>query len=227
MTGLGRRTAAGIGLGLVVVAGAAAAAAVVPGGHARHVAAPHERTAKIDYPMSWQSTVVAAPYVDYALGKHQLRYGTPVPTRSLTRHGEHVRSQRCAFTSCWAIGVTSEGYQYPLTRPAESRTWRIGGPWFAGAWAQDTATVASRIQILTPKAVIAFTLRDWAYLSTDEGQDWHLIGLGHVVTAAVEQGASGSATYRVTAQTTSSPVETRDYISTDGVVWRLASRQAP
>jgi hypothetical protein len=227
MTGRQRLAAVGIGLGLLTTAVVVVTSAEDPGAATTHrhgaiVASSSSRaTGDHGFPIAWRPTVVAPRFVDDVAGPHTLRYGTRVPTWSLTRFGEHVRSLHCAFASCWAIGVTSQGYQYPLTRPARSRTWRIGGPWFSGAWA-NAPTVAARIQILSPKAVIAFTHRNWAYLSTDRGQDWSLVGLGRVVRAAMIRSAGGAATYRVTAQTIGTPVEQRDYVSTNGVVWRLA-----
>jgi hypothetical protein len=151
-----------------------------------------------------------------------LAYGTPIKFQTMSVGVPNPDPVSCHGERCFALGLTGD-FQFPAVSSDHGRTWRIGGHWFAGAWA-DAAAFSSQMTALSPTVAVAWVpMQNTGFYSTSTaGRKWYaVVWPGNVASV------TGSHTGEVITVTIAGFDSTRfgkilSYSSPDGgLVWRL------
>jgi hypothetical protein len=216
---------------LVLIAIVAAVLVVAAGGGRRPspTLAPNSSTSSRSSTAASASTkpaIVRGHVLSYAESNAagyvgDVAYGTPEIFQSTSVGVPDPTAISCDGAHCFGLG-TSAAFQYPAISSDHGQTWRIGGHWFAGAWA-DSAAFASRMTALNvTNAVAWFPLQNSGFYSTSTaGRTWYAVVWPGLVTSV-----TGSNGYVITVKLVgfNSPRSGKSfrYSTNDGgSVWKL------
>lgn len=104
-----------------------------------------------------------------------IAYATPMKFETISVGVPNPYPVSCFGQRCFALGSTGN-FQFPAISSNHGRSWRIGGHWFAGAWA-DAAAFASRITTLSRSDAVAwFPGQNSGFYSTStSGRRWYAV----------------------------------------------------
>jgi hypothetical protein len=168
--------------------------------------------------------MIRGSILSYAATNHEgyggdIAYGTPMDFPTVSIGVPNPDPVSCLGERCFALGTNGD-FQYPAVSSDHGRTWRNGGHWFAGAWA-DAAAFASRMTTLSATDAVAWVpMQNTGFYSTSTaGRRWcTVVWPGNV--ASVHASSDGDV-MTVTVVATRSG-NTLRYSSRDGgLVWRL------
>lgn len=127
----------------------------------------------------------------------------------------------CSGGVCFGVGIVN-GFQYPLMSLDGRKTWRNGGHWFAGPWA-DAAGFTTKFKVLSSSVAVAWDgVQDGITVTGSAGRVWYGALFNGPITAASSSDRGKVITLHVGAN---KPETTRYvYQSTDGgAQWKLIS----
>jgi hypothetical protein len=169
-------------------------------------------------------TLIRGSILSFAATNHEgyggdVAYGTPMKFPTMSIGVPNPDPVSCLGERCFALGITG-GFQYPAISSDHGRTWRNGGHWFAGAWA-DAAAFANRVTILSATVAIAWVpMQATGFYSTSTaGRRWcAVVWPGNVTSVHASRGGDVM-TVTVVARNSGNTLR---YSSRDGgLVWRL------
>jgi hypothetical protein len=168
--------------------------------------------------------LIRGTILSYAATNHEgyggdIAYGTPIKFPAISVGVPNPDPVSCLGERCFALG-TSGAYQYPAVSLDHGRSWRIGGHWFAGAWA-DAAAFASQMTTLSATDAVAWapTQNTGFYSTSSAGRRWCTVVWPGGVTGVHASSAGKVITVTVVATNSG---DTLRYSSRDGgLVWRL------
>lgn len=170
-------------------------------------------------------TVIHAVVLTYARSNAagyggDIAYGTPMKFEPMSVGVPNPDPVSCLGQRCFALGYAG-AFQYPAISSDHGRTWRNGGHWFAGAWA-DAAAFASRMTVLTKTEAVAwFPMQNTGFYSTSTaGRRWYsVVWPGNVARVT---GSSTGKEITVTVAESTGRGKRIAYGSRDGgLVWTL------
>lgn len=148
-----------------------------------------------------------------------IAYATPMKLAIMTVGVPNPSAVSCVGQRCYAL--SSGTFEYPVISSNRGRSWRNGGHWFAGAWA-DAAAFASRITTLSVSSAVAWFPGEATgfYSTSSAGRRWYSVAWPGTV-ARVTGSASVTTVLLVHTDSTSS-ITRVEYSSRDGgQVWTL------
>ncbi len=122
--------------------------------------------------------VVHGHLLTYSASVHEgyagvVAYDSVVSRTSLAQFGPpNPASSSCVGEWCLGLG-TVDGFQYPLISSNGGRTWRNGGHWFAGGWADGAAFASTMTTFSATTAVAWFPGQNTFYMTSDAGRRWY------------------------------------------------------
>jgi hypothetical protein len=173
------------------------------------------------YPSKVRGSILSYAVTNAEGYSGDIAYGTPMKFSTMSIGVPNPDPVSCHGARCFALGYTS--FQYPAISSDHGRTWRNGGHWFAGAWA-DAAAFASRMTALSATDAVAWVpgQNTGFYSTSSAGRRWcSVVWPGNVISV---HGSSGSNVITVTIVGSNSTRSGKhfSYSSRDGgLVWRL------
>jgi hypothetical protein len=171
--------------------------------------------------------LIRGSILSYAATNHEgyggdIAYGTVTKFPTVSIGVPNPDPVSCVGQRCFALG-NAGAFQYPAISTDHGRTWRIGGHWFAGAWA-DAAAFASRMTALSATDVVAWmpTQNTGFYSTSSAGRRWCAVVWPGQVIAVTGSDAGHVITVTIAGfDDTNSKVHVQYSSSDGGLVWRL------
>lgn len=142
--------------------------------------------------------------------------------------GGQVTSPSYVGNVGWALGGADQ-FQYPFVSTNHGQTWRIGGTYFGGPWA-DACAFAEHMRAVTASVVMAWGgCPNTLYVTWDRGHHWNAVPVpGNLVSIyAVPHGRSVKVIDATVSTFTTPEQRPRvvHYVSYDaGRTWLLSTR---
>jgi hypothetical protein len=174
------------------------------------------------YPAIVRGSILSYAVTNAAGYGGDIAYGTPMKFPTMSIGVPNPDPVSCHGERCFALGSTG-AFQFPAISFDHGRTWRNGGHWFAGAWA-DAAAFASRMTALSATDAIAWVPSQGSgfYATTTAGRRWcSVVWPGNVIGVAGSKSDDVITVTIVGFNSSRSGKHFRYRTSDGGVVWRL------
>lgn len=151
-----------------------------------------------------------------------IAYGTPMKFEIMTIGVPNPESVSCHGQRCFALG-SAGSFEYPAVSSDHGRTWRNGGHWFAGAWA-DAAAFASRMTVLSATNAVAWvSAQNTGFYSTSTaGRTWYAVHWPGNITRVTGSSTGEVITVTIVGFNSKPSGQSFRYSSRDGgLIWNL------
>jgi hypothetical protein len=165
--------------------------------------------------------VVHGHLLTYAASVHEgyggvVAYDSVVSRTALAQFGTpNPASSSCVGERCFGLG-TVNGFQYPLISSNGGRTWRNGGHWFAGAWADGAAFASTMTTFSATTAVAWFPGQNTFYVTSDAGHRWYSAWPDGAIVAVTSPNDGATLVMRLGPSSMTPTEVVMQYRSTDG-----------
>jgi hypothetical protein len=174
------------------------------------------------YPAIIRGSILSYAVTNAAGYNGDVAYGAPMKFQTMSVGVPNPDPVSCIGARCFGLGSTGD-FQFPAISSNHGRTWRNGGHWFAGAWA-DGAAFSTRMTALSANSAIAWVpmQNSGFYSTTSAGRRWcSVVWPGNVI--GVRESMAGKAiTVSIVGFNSNQSERHFSYTSRDGgLIWRL------
>jgi hypothetical protein len=172
---------------------------------------------------SWPNVVRA--HVFY-LGNNPkpIAFDTLIDPKAFSSKPDDITSRSVSGNVQWALGSINS-YQYPIVSSDQGSSWRVGGTYFGGPWA-DACSFVEHLRAVRANVVVGWGgCPGTLYVTWDSGRHWNGVPMPGGLESLTISKSALSANVSPFASTLAHPIVLRYVSRNSGRTWLLTARK--